>query len=43
MEALLRLESDCTLKKLSEDRYLLPADEVRHCLDGLRKAGIPEE
>lgn len=42
-EALLRIEPDCTLKKLTEHRYLQSADDVRHYLDGLRKAGVPEE
>ena len=42
IEALLRLEPDCTLKKLSGQRYLQSAEDVLHYLDGLRKAGVPE-
>ncbi|WP_262049078.1 winged helix-turn-helix domain-containing protein [Bradyrhizobium sp. Bra78] len=40
--ALLRIEPDCTLKKLSGQRYLQSAEGVLHYLDGLRKAGLPE-
>jgi len=40
--ALLRIEPDCTLKKLSGQRYLQSAEDVLHYLDGLRKAGLPE-
>lgn len=43
IEALLRIEPDCTLKKLSGQRYLQSAEDVLHYLDGLRKAGLPEE
>jgi adenylate cyclase len=42
IEALLRLEPDCSLKKLSGQRYLQSAEDVLHYLDGLRKAGVPE-
>lgn len=42
IEALLRLEPDCSLKKLSAQRYLQSAEDVLHYLDGLRKAGVPE-
>lgn len=41
-EALLRIEPDCSLKKLTEQRYLQSAEDVLHYLDGLRKAGVPE-
>jgi adenylate cyclase len=40
--ALLKIEPDCTLKKLSGQRYLQSAEDVLHYLDGLRKAGVPE-
>jgi adenylate cyclase len=40
--ALLKLEPDCTLKKLAEQRYLQSAEDAGHYLAGLRKAGIPE-
>jgi adenylate cyclase len=42
IEALLRLEPDCSLMKLSGQRYLQSAEDVVHYLDGLRKAGEPE-
>jgi adenylate cyclase len=42
IEALLRIEPDCSLKKLSGQRYLLSAEDVPDYLDGLRKAGLPE-
>jgi hypothetical protein len=42
VEALLRIEPDCTLKKLTGQRYLSSAEVARHYLDGLRKAGVPE-
>ena len=42
-QALLTIEPDCTLKKLAAQRYLQSAEDVRHYLDGLRKAGLPEE
>jgi adenylate cyclase len=42
IDALLRIEPDCTLKKLSGQRYLQSAQDALHYLDGLRKAGVPE-
>jgi adenylate cyclase len=42
IEALLRIEPDCSLKKLAGQRYLQSAEDVLHYLDGLRKAGVPE-
>jgi adenylate cyclase len=42
VEALLRIEPDCSLKKLSGQRYLSSAEVARHYLDGLAKAGVPE-
>ena len=42
IQALLRIEPDCTLKKLSGQRYLQSAEDVVHYLEGLRKAGVPE-
>jgi adenylate cyclase len=42
IDALLRIEPDCTLKKLSGQRYLQSAEDALHYLDGLRKAGVPE-
>lgn len=42
IEALLRIEPDCSLKKLAEQRYLQSAEDAVHYLDGLRKAGLPE-
>lgn len=42
IDALLRLEPDCSLMKLSGQRYLQSAEDVVHYLDGLRKAGVPE-
>ena len=40
--ALLRIEPDCSIKKLSTQRYLQSEEDVLHYLDGLRKAGVPE-
>lgn len=42
VDALLRIEPDCTMKKLSGQRYLQSPADVVHYLDGLRKAGVPE-
>jgi adenylate cyclase len=42
VEALLRIEPDCSLQKLSRGRYLQSEEDVRHYLDGLRKAGLPD-
>jgi adenylate cyclase len=43
VETLLRIEPDCSLKKLSGQRYLQSEEDVLHYLDGLRKAGVPEQ
>ena len=39
---LLRVEPDCSLKKLSRQHYFHSAEHGLHMLEGLRKAGVPE-
>jgi adenylate cyclase len=41
VEALLRIEPDCSLSKLSRQRYFQNADDGANMFEGLRKAGIP--
>jgi adenylate cyclase len=43
VKELLRVEPDCSLKKLSRQHYFHSAEHGLHMLDGLRKAGVPEE
>jgi adenylate cyclase len=42
IEQVLRIEPDCSLKKLSPQRSLLSAEDRVPLLEGLRKAGLPE-
>jgi adenylate cyclase len=42
IKELLRLEPDCSLKKLSRQQYFHSAEQGLHMLEGLRKAGVPE-
>jgi adenylate cyclase len=43
VEELLRVEPDCSLKKLSRQHYFHSAEHGLLMLDGLRKAGVPNE
>jgi len=42
VEALLKIDPDFSIKKLSTQRSLLSEEDVIHYHDGLRKAGVPE-
>jgi adenylate cyclase len=42
VEELLRVDPDCSLKKLSRQHYFHSAEHGLHMLEGLRKAGVPE-
>jgi len=42
VEELLRVEPDCSLKKLTRQHYFHSAEHGLHMLEGLRKAGVPE-
>jgi adenylate cyclase len=42
VKELLRVEPDCSLKKLSRQHYFHSAEHGLHMLEGLRKAGVPE-
>ena len=42
VKELLRVEPDCSLKKLSRQRYFHSAEHGLHVLEGLRGAGVPE-
>jgi hypothetical protein len=42
VKELLRVEPDCSLKKLSGQHYFQSAEDGLHMLEGLRKAGVPE-
>ena len=43
VKELLRIEPDCSLKKLSRQHYFHSAEQGLHMLEGLRKAGVPEK
>jgi hypothetical protein len=43
VKELLRVDPDCSLKKLSRQHYFHSAEHGLHMLDGLRKAGVPKE
>jgi adenylate cyclase len=42
VEELLRIEPDCSLKKLSGNRYFQRAEDGANMFEGLKKAGVPE-
>jgi adenylate cyclase len=42
VKELFRVDPDCSLKKISRQRYFHSAEHGLHMLEGLRKAGVPE-